>query len=528
MNNTFRALSHPNYRLWAAGALVSNVGTWMQRVAQDWLVLTQLTQHDGAAVGITTGLQFLPILVLGPYAGVLGDRLDKRRLLMGTQAAMGLLGLLQGVLVLTGVAQLWQIYAIALLLGVASAFDAPPRQAFVSELVGRADVPNAVALNSASFNLARLAGPGIAGVLIGVIGTGWVFLLNAATFAAVLTSLTRLRVDLLHRSPRIPRGKHQIAEGIRYVRTQPRIVLIMAMAGLVGMFTLNFQVTNALMAADVFKAGPDAYGLLGSIMAVGTFGGALLAARRKGPRMSLLVGAAIALGVATIVAATMPSYVWFAIMLVPVGLSSITFLNLCNTIVQLSTEALYRGRVLALYMAVIQGGTPIGAPLVGWIANTAGPRWSVLVGGLMALCAGVLGVVVLSRWGEGTMRDQLRAVWTARWSRQLEAVPAGVRLEDGSAVAASGATATGGSTDDGAGLAAAVTGAPPVAPSATDGQIPPVKEPRPTATRPAGTPTECKTAHTGRPRNVSVQRNPTGNLPRVPGPKDRGERLKKA
>ncbi|WP_460993032.1 MFS transporter [Sinomonas soli] len=414
MSSMFRALQHPNYRLWAAGALVSNVGTWMQRVAQDWLVLTQLTNHDGAAVGITTGLQFLPILLLGPYAGLLGDRLDKRKLLLATQTAMGLLALVQGVLVLTGVAQLWHIYAIALLLGVASAFDAPPRQAFVSELVGRADVPNAVALNSASFNLARLAGPGVAGVLIGLIGTGWVFMLNAATFLGVLFSLTRLRVDLLHRTPPLARGKGQIMAGVRYVRTEPRILLILVMAGLVGTFTLNFQVTNALMAADVFHTGADAYGLLGSIQAIGTLGGALLAARRKQPRLTLLVGAAVGLGVSTIVAAAMPGYVSYAVVLVFVGVTALTFLNSANTIVQLTTEPQYRGRVLALYMAVIQGGTPIGAPLVGWLANAVGTRWAVLAGGLAALAAGAVGIWALARWGEGTLREQVRAVWAER------------------------------------------------------------------------------------------------------------------
>ena len=414
MSSMFRALSHPNYRLWAAGALVSNVGTWMQRVAQDWLVLTVLTDHDGAAVGITTDLQFLPILVLGPYAGVLGDRLDKRRMLIGTQSAMGLFALLQGVLVLTGTAELWHIYAIALALGVASALDVPPRQAFTSELVERQDLPNAVALNSASFNLARLAGPGVAGVLIGVIGTGWVFMLNAATFAAVLLSLGRLRTHLLHRSPPLPRGKRQIREGIAYVRRQPRILLIMAMAGIVGMFTLNFQVTNALMAAEVFGVGADAYGLLGSLMAVGTLTGALLAARRKRARMRVLVMAALGLGATTALAAAMPSYATYAAVLVAVGLTARTFLNSANTIVQLSIEPQYRGRVLALYMAVIQGGTPIGGPLIGWIANTAGTRWAMLVGGIAALVAGAIGLILLARWGEGSLRDQMRSAWATR------------------------------------------------------------------------------------------------------------------
>lgn len=436
MSAMFRALQHPNYRLWAAGALVSNVGTWMQRVAQDWLVLTQLTDHDGAAVGITTGLQFLPILLLGPYAGLLGDRMDKRKLLLATQTAMGALALVQGALVLTGVAQLWHIYAIALLLGVASAFDAPPRQAFVSELVGRADVPNAVALNSASFNLARLAGPGVAGILIGVIGTGWVFMLNAATFAGVLFSLTRLKVGLLHRTPPLPRGKGQIMAGIRYVRTEPRILLILVMAGLVGTFTLNFQVTNALMAADVFHTGADAYGFLGSIQAIGTLGGALLAARRKKPRLTLLVASAVGLGVATIVAAAMPGYIAYAVVLVFVGVTALTFLNSANTIVQLTTEPQYRGRVLALYMAVIQGGTPIGAPLVGWLANAVGTRWAVLAGGVAALAAGAVGIWALARWGEGTFRQQLLAAWAERRAARAAAALASPGTPDAGSLSA--------------------------------------------------------------------------------------------
>ncbi|SEB50239.1 MFS transporter [Arthrobacter woluwensis] len=407
----FQSLKNPNYRLWAAGALVSNIGTWMQRVAQDWLVLTQLTDHDGAAVGLTTGLQFLPILLLGPYAGLLGDRLDKRKILLTTQTAMGLLALLQAVLVLTGTAQLWHIYVIALALGVASAFDAPPRQAFVSEIVGRENVANAVALNSASFNLARLAGPGIAGLLIGLIGTGWVFLLNATSFAAVLIGILRMNTKTLHRSAPVPRGRGQLKDGVKYVLARPRALLVMVLAGLVGTFTMNFQLTNAVMAASVFDAGPDAYGLLGSVMAVGTLAGALLAARRAAPRLRYLVMGAIGLGVTTCVAAFMPGYTLYAIMLVLVGLCALTFLNSANTLLQMRTEPAYRGRVLALYMTVIQGGTPIGGPLVGWIANEFGPRWAVFGGGAVALLAGLAGLLLVSRWGEGTVRKQLRHVW---------------------------------------------------------------------------------------------------------------------
>ncbi|WP_077488246.1 MFS transporter [Sinomonas mesophila] len=414
MSRMFQALGHPNYRLWATGALVSNVGTWMQRVAQDWLVLTALTDHDGAAVGLTTGLQFAPILVFGPYAGVLSDRLDKRRILLATQSALGLLGLVQGLLVLTGTVELWHVYAIALGLGVASAIDAPARQSFTSELVSSADLPNAVALNSTSFNLARLAGPGAAGLLIGAVGTGWAFLFNAASFAAVLVSLLRLRPELLHRSAPAPRGRHQVREGIAYVRSRPRVLLILVMAGIVGTFTMNFQITNAIMAAQVFAVGPDGFGLLGSVMAVGTLAGALLAARRRSLRMALVLAAAFALGLAAIGSALAPGYAWFAVSLVLVGVTAITFLNGCNTLIQLSIDAQYRGRVMALYMAVIQGGSFLGAPLVGWLAGAAGPRWALLASGTAALVAGAVGVVVLVRWGEGSLREQLRAVWAAR------------------------------------------------------------------------------------------------------------------
>ncbi|GAB4097886.1 MFS transporter [Sinomonas halotolerans] len=414
MSRMFRALGHRNYRLWAAGALVSNVGTWMQRIAQDWLVLTELTSHDGTAVGITTGLQFAPILVLGPYAGVLSDRLDKRRILLATQSALGLLALLQGVLVLTGVAELWHVYAIALGLGIASAVDAPARQSFTSELVGSADLPNAVALNSTSFNLARLAGPGAAGLLIGAVGTGWAFLINAASFAAVLVSLLRLRQGDLHRSAPAPRARGQLREGLAYVRSRPRVLLILGMAAIVGTFTMNFQITNAVMAAQEFRVGADGFGLLGSVMAVGTLAGALLAARRRSLRMALVLAAAFALGLAAIGSSLAPGYALFAASLVLVGIAAITFLNGCNTLVQLSIDAQYRGRVMALYMAVIQGGSFLGAPLVGWLASAAGPRWAILASGTAALLAGALGVVVLARWGEGSLREQLRAVWAER------------------------------------------------------------------------------------------------------------------
>ncbi|MET1155656.1 MFS transporter, partial [Arthrobacter sp.] len=390
MSAMFRALENRNYRLWAGGALVSNIGTWMQRIAQDWLVLTVLTDHSGTAMGITTGLQFLPMLLLGPYAGVLADRYRKRVILLWTQTAMGLIGLAVGLLVVSGSAQLWQVYVAALCLGLASAVDGPARQAFVSELVGQEHISNAVSLNSASFNTARLTGPAIAGVLIGWIGIGPVFLLNAASFAAVLLSLWRIRTSEL--SPSVPatRGQHQVAEGLGYVRRRPELMLILVMVGILGAFGMNFPITNALMATTEFGMGPGEFGLLGSIMAVGTLAGALLAARRSGPRLRFLLGGALGLGIFTLVGSVASSFWLYAAVLVPVGLASITFLNSCNTSIQLAVNPQFRGRVLALYLAVLQGGTALGAPLMGWIGTEFGARWAVAFGGAIVLLTGLV------------------------------------------------------------------------------------------------------------------------------------------
>ena len=408
MSAMFRALENPNYRIWASGAIVSNIGTWMQRVAQDWLVLTVLTDHSGAAVGLTTGLQFLPMLLFGPYGGVLADRYRKRIILMWTQLAMGFTGLAIGLLVVTGTAQLWHAYVAAFCLGLASAVDAPARQAFVSELVGQENISNAVALNSASFNTARLTGPAIAGVLIAWVGTGPVFLLNAASFAAVLVSLFRIRVTQPATVSKGERNKHQVAEGISYVRRRPDLMLIMVLVGILGAFGMNFPVINSLMATTEFSMGPSEFGLLGSIMAVGTLAGALLAARRSGPRLRFLLGGALGLGIFTILGSVAPTFWVYAAVLIPVGLASITFLNSCNTSIQLSVEPQFRGRVLALYLAILQGGTAIGSPLVGWIGGQFGARWSVAVGGIVVLLAGIAAVIAVTRRNRLSFRGALR------------------------------------------------------------------------------------------------------------------------
>jgi len=385
MSPTFSSLKYRNYRLWFAGALVANVGTWMQRVAQDWLVLTELTDESGVAVGITTALQFAPVLLLSPYAGLLADRVDRRKMLIATQVAQGVLAAGLGALVLTGHAQLWQVYLFALGLGCVTAIDGPVRQTFVAELVPAGKLANAVGLNSASFNAARLVGPGVAGLLIAAVGTGWVFLINAVTFGATIFSLTRMRRSELSPMPSAVRSKGQIREGIAYVRGRSDILVIMVVVGVVSTFGLNFQLTSALMARTEFGRGAGEYGILGSVLAIGSLTGALLAARRERPRVRLVIGSAFAFGIATGVMALMPTYLSFAIACIPVGLASLTMMTAANTTIQMSTDPVVRGRVMALYMMVFLGATPVGSPIVGWIGETYGPRWAIGIGSITAL-----------------------------------------------------------------------------------------------------------------------------------------------
>lgn len=389
MSATFSSLTFRNYRLWFAGALVANIGTWMQRVGQDWLVLTELTDDSGVAVGITTALQFGPTLVLSAWAGLLADRFDRRRLLVATQVAQGLLAAGLGVLVLSGHAQLWQVYAFAGLLGCVSAVDQPVRQTFVAELVPAGRLSNAVGLNSASFNAARLVGPGLAGLLIAAVGTGWVFVINAVSFAATIVSITAMRRAELYPMPSAPRAKGQIREGIAYVRSRSDIVVIMVVVGVVSTFGLNFQLTSALMARTEFGRGAQEYGVLGSVLAIGSLTGALLAARRDRPRVRLVIGAAFAFGVATGVLALMPTYLTFAIACIPVGLASLTMMTAASSAIQMSTDPSVRGRVMSLYMVVFLGATPVGSPVVGWIGETFGARWAIGVGSLSALLVSI-------------------------------------------------------------------------------------------------------------------------------------------
>jgi MFS family permease len=379
MSPTFSSLSIRNYRIYATGAFVSNIGTWMGRVAQDWLVLTVLTDHSSKALGIVTGLQFLPFLLLAPWAGMIADRFPKRKTLLLTQTGLATSSLLLGLLAVTGTAQLWMVYAIALFTGVATAIDNPARQSFVSEMVPRDRLANAVSLNSASFNAGRLIGPGIAGLTIAAFNTGVALLLNTLTFVAVLVALVMLRPQELRPAP-VTRGKGAIRDGVRYVKSRPDIVLVMFLVFVLGTFGMNFQITTALMATKEFGKGPEEYGLLGSIMAIGSLSAALLSARRPHPRLRTLLVALAGFVVATLLASIAPTYVLFAVALVPVGLSALTALTTANAMVQLRVEPFMRGRVMALYMAIFMGGTPLGAPIIGWIGDAFGARWTIAIG----------------------------------------------------------------------------------------------------------------------------------------------------
>ncbi len=394
---TFRSLASINYRLWAIGAFISNIGTWVQRTAQDWLVLTQLTHNSASAVGTVMALQFAPQLLFLPWTGAAADRFNQRRLLMLTQAGMGLLALALGLLTITGLVRLWQVYVFAFLFGTVAAFDAPARQTFVAELVEDAHLPNAIALNSTSFNGARMIGPALAGLIIAAIGTGYAFLLNGLSFVAVLVSLLVLRVALLRPHPRAARARGNFLQGLRYVARRADLLAMLGMLAFIGTFGLNFPIFITTMAVRVFHTGAGGYGLLSSSLALGTVAGALYAAgQTRLTYRPLLVGTAL-FGVGCTLAALAPSYALFALALVLTGFAALLFLSISNSLMQVSTDPAMRGRVMALRIGIALGGTPIGAPIVGHVADAFGPRAALGFGAASGLAACLLGLIFLAR-----------------------------------------------------------------------------------------------------------------------------------
>ena len=387
--------------------MVSNTGTWMQRVAQDWLVL-DLTHNSGTALGIATGLQFLPLLLFSLWGGAIADRYSKRRILMITQATMGGLALILGILALTGAVEIWQVYALAFALGLVSVVDNPTRQTFAVEMVGRADMPNAIALNSAIFNLARIMGPAVAGLVISAVGTPLAFIVNAASYGAVLIGLGLMRPSELNPVEPTSRAKGQVREGLAFVRARPGLWMPMVLIFFVATFGMNFQVTTALMSRQVFHTGAGAFGIASATFAAGALAGALLAARRRRPAAGLLVLTAVVFGVLEMFTSLMPEFWSFLLLLVPTGLTLLTFSTAANSATQLGTTPEMRGRVMGLYLLVFLGGTPLGAPLVGWVAQQFGPRMSLLAGGAISVVAAVVvaGMLVHSR--RVRLRDYLR------------------------------------------------------------------------------------------------------------------------
>ncbi|HWJ52140.1 MAG TPA: MFS transporter [Propionibacteriaceae bacterium] len=393
----FTALRSRNYRIYFAGSFISNIGTWMQRVAQDWLVL-ELSGGSALAVGITTGLQFLPMLLLSAYGGLIADRFDKRRILKITQLWLALCAMALGLLAITGVATTEHVYLLALLFGLGVAFDNPARQTFVAEVAGPDHLSNAIGLNSASFHAARIIGPAVAGLVIAAFGSGWAILTNSLTYAAFVAAMLLLDARRLTIVRPAARAKRQIREGLAYVRRHDRILLVLCVAFFVGTFGMNFQMTSALMAQQEFGLGPEAYGILGTFVAVGSLSGALLAARRRvAPSPRFVVIMACMFAMVEIAAGLMPTYAWYAAVLPVLGLTTLLTLTAANASIQLGVEPRLRGRVMALYLTLLLGGTPLGAPILGWVGEAFGPRWTLIGGGFLVALGVVISTALLLR-----------------------------------------------------------------------------------------------------------------------------------
>lgn len=388
----FASFAVRNYRFFFFGALVSNLGTWIQRIGQDWLVLTELTDNSSTALGIVTALQFLAIPLLAPYAGAVVDRFDKRRVLAVTQLMLAGTALGLWALVATGTVQLWHVFVFAFLTGTITAFDNPARQSFVSEIVPLTLLPNAVGLNSTSFNGARLIGPGLAGILVAAVGVGPTLLINGLSFFAFIGALALMRATELHPAPPV-KARGAAREGLRYLAGRPDLLVVLVLVFVLGTFGMNFQIFNATMATDVFGVGAREFGMLGTIMAIGTLAGALMATRRSKPNLRTVLLALMGFAVSTFALTFSPNYTVYALLLIPSGFFALTVMTTANAAVQLATAPEFRGRVMAVYMAIFMGGTPLGAPMIGWLGEVLGPRASVLVA---ALSTGLAALGVLA------------------------------------------------------------------------------------------------------------------------------------
>ena len=392
---TFSSLYVRNYRLYYSGQIISTSGTFMQNVAQAWLVLT-LT-HSGTALGITSALQYVPILVLGPYGGVIADRFSKRKILYFTQSISGILALILGALVAANLVQVWMVYILAFCLGMVTVFDNPTRQTFYIELVGADHLRNAVTLYSTLVNLSRIIGPAIAAVTIAVFGLAPCFIINGISYAAVVIMLTMMNAKELITTPPVPRAKGQIVEGFKYVVSTPIIGSTLVMMALIGTFTYEFQVSLPLIAQFTFKGNASSYALLTGSMGFGAALGGISFASRKGLHPNKVITASLLFGSAVLAAAFMPSLLLTGLALVFVGISSINFSSIGNSMLQLESSPQMRGRVMSFWSIAFLGSTTIGGPIVGWFAEVAGARWGLALGGLAALIAAALGAITLPK-----------------------------------------------------------------------------------------------------------------------------------
>ncbi|GGM11544.1 MULTISPECIES: MFS transporter [Micromonospora] len=393
LSTMFQSLNVRNYRLFASGQLIKLIGVWMMFVAQDWLVL-ELTDNSATALGVVVALQFTPVLLLTLLSGRLADRYDKRMLLFVANAFWSVLALAMAVLVITGLVQLWHVFVFAALLGVANAVETPVRQSFVSELVGTSLLPNALSLNAAVFNSARIIGPAVAGLAIAAVDVGPVFLVTAISSIAPLANVVRMRPEELYRKdlpPIADRDSARVIDGLRYVARRADLVLPMALMSVIGMTLFNFQLTLAALAKTVFETGAATFGLFSTALAVGALGGALAGTgRRSRPSVWVVLGAAVGCAVFGTLVGLAPAYWLVVTLLVPTGFFMVYFAQAANQRVQLGVDAAFRGRVMALWVLVFLGTNPVGAPLIGWVAETFGAGASIWIGGLISLTVALL------------------------------------------------------------------------------------------------------------------------------------------
>jgi MFS family permease len=385
-DGNWRSFRHRNYRILFPANAASNIGTWAQRVAQDWLIL-QLTNNSGTYLGLVTAVQFAPVLFFSLQGGALADRVNKRKLLMATNFIGALSSLGLGLLVLAGHVQVWHVFFFALTLGISSAVDAPIRQSFTSEIVGHSDIANAVSLNSANFNAGRLVGPALSGFLIARFDTGPSFLINATTYLFVIVALFRMREsDFFIQEKKVTQGT--VREGLEYALARPDLYVVMLVVFFVATFGLNMQIFNALMATKEFGKGPASYGLLGTYVAIGSLTGALISARLERFRRTIFViKGGVAFSLAITLLSIAPTYTWYSLWLPLCGLSALTMLITANSLIQVNSDPAIRGRVSGIYLLIFMGGTPFGSPLIGWLVEVIGVRQTIALCGLISLGA---------------------------------------------------------------------------------------------------------------------------------------------